>query len=540
MKILKIIWGLLLLLFGLVCIFVIVCGFNPDLTDKVADYLYSDNRDSDSETDNGEADIDVLSTGAQNETGAGNNLNGTAGTVSAGYVAPSQSEIYVPENVAGRNGYQPVQEDIRQIGEEEARDLEQQIGVGNTGDDLSFDPVFYPYYAMLDEKGQHLYRQIYANANELNGQFAPVEEIQVEQLKDIFSAVFNDHPEFFFMDTAYFCKYKRNGQCAEIDLSFNRTARDLESSRAAFMGQAGEIIAGAGGLADDYSKEKYVHDALAERILYRADAEMNQTAYSALINGQTVCAGYARAFQYIMQQLGIPCYYCTGYAGENHAWNIIALDDGYYNVDVTWDDTEQGKNYDYFNKSDEDYAGTHIRKDMSVYLPPCNGQKYRNLEQNQEDPEEQSISEVPVQSQGEILDAQDWEVLLSLLDLEDFSELNFSRPDQIFNEQNEERKISIEELGIRPEEVLTSMEEYNRDCYDQIVTAGQGRYIFINVIEGEDLFWEWYDSYQSRDFEEAFMFDAMTAIGAKEYGIIYYAVALKDDRYMLVHTVEFK
>ena len=71
----------------------------------------------------------------------------------------------------------------------------------------------------------------------------------------------------------------------------------------------------------------YVHDRLISRISYSKAATMNQSAYSALVGGKTVCAGYARAFQYLMQKLGIPCYYCTGFAGENHAWNIIKLSD---------------------------------------------------------------------------------------------------------------------------------------------------------------------------------------------------------------------
>ena len=33
------------------------------------------------------------------------------------------------------------------------------------------------------------------------------------------------------------------------------------------------------------------------------------------------------------------------------------LDGEFYNVDTTWDDTGDGT-YDYFNKTDEDYAGT--------------------------------------------------------------------------------------------------------------------------------------------------------------------------------------
>ena len=70
-----------------------------------------------------------------------------------------------------------------------------QLDVGNTGTDLSLTFLYYPYYAMLDEKGQHMYRQIYANANDVYSQFLPVEEMTAGQLRNIFSAVYNDHPE---------------------------------------------------------------------------------------------------------------------------------------------------------------------------------------------------------------------------------------------------------------------------------------------------------------------------------------------------------
>lgn len=98
------------------------------------------------------------------------------------------------------------------------------------------------------------------------------------------------------MDTAYACKYGRDGRCVEIDLRFNRTARDLENAQGTFESNAEIIISQAQGLSSDYEKEKYVHDELISRIAYNMGAEMIQSAYSALVNGQTVCAGYARPF----------------------------------------------------------------------------------------------------------------------------------------------------------------------------------------------------------------------------------------------------
>lgn len=291
--------------------------------------------------DEGLPDTDLF-TGRSEES----EKEGTEAGITSEYIPPEQSAIIIPENVSGRNGYQQIQDVQEQIDRDTAERLQRQLDTGYTGDGLEFDALYYPYYAMLNDKGQHLYRQIYANGNERCQSFAPVEPVTAGELKNIFSAVYNDHPELFWMDTAYAGKYVRNGQCVEIDLQFNRTAQNLDSAKSLFDQNAEQILSEAQSLSGNYEKEKFVHDALIDRITYRMGAEMNQSAYNALVNGQTVCAGYARAFQYLMQQMEIPCYYCTGFAGESHAWNIIMLDDDFYNVDTTWDDTDGGT-YDY-------------------------------------------------------------------------------------------------------------------------------------------------------------------------------------------------
>ena len=102
---------------------------------------------------------------------------------------------------------------------------------------------------------------------------------------------------------------------------------------------------------------------------------LDQSAYSSVVLDNTVCAGYARCFQYLMQLVEVPTYNCHGWGGsERHAWNIIKLDDGFHNVDCTWDDSLAG--YDYFNLSDAENK-SHRRMEFSVYLPPCVSSDYK-------------------------------------------------------------------------------------------------------------------------------------------------------------------
>ena len=481
---------------AILSIFIIVCAYRPDITDKIAAFLYPEQKPVEMVTAENSQQQEAVSYPAEDikrestdekAEGYGTDTLGSdaiAESVVSDYVLPEQSEIVVPENVSGRNGYQQVQENSEQIDDEAAGELQNYLDTGYAGDGLDFDAVRYPYYAMLDNRGKSIYRQIYANAKEVYPVFMPVEQVTLDQLRNIFSAVYNDHPELFWLETAYSCKYRRDGSCVEIELQFNRTVQNLDDARAVFEGNASQIVSEAQNLSNDYEKEKFVHDELIEKVSYNLGAEMNQSAYSALVNGQTVCAGYARAYQYLLQQLGIPCYYCTGYAGERHAWNIVALDDGYYNVDATWDDSGNGP-YDYFNKTDADYASSHIRQELSVYLPPCNGSIYRNLEQN---PEESGLR-------------------------------------------------SITDLEMTEEQVLTDMESYYGNCYDQILQNGLGSYTFYNVIEGEQLLTEWYGDYQGEHYRQAYMENAMISLGASSCEMALEVEELQDDKFLISHRI---
>ena len=72
--------------------------------------------------------------------------------ITSQYIPPEQSAIIIPGSVSGRNGYQPIQDVQEQIDEDTAEQLQRQLDTGYTGDGLEFDALYYPYYAMLNEK----------------------------------------------------------------------------------------------------------------------------------------------------------------------------------------------------------------------------------------------------------------------------------------------------------------------------------------------------------------------------------------------------
>ncbi len=372
------------------------------------------------------------------EIPAGDPVNGNGLiAVPGGYTAPSESDLDIPEDLLSLTGLGNIDFTPVTVSDEEAERIEKEVPVGPTGDDLDFDPRFYPYYSFLDEQGKHLYRQMYAHINENSPSFQSVErDISEEALANVFFAVTYDHPELFWLSNGYQGKYTHNGEILELDLLFNQTASDIESARDKFESAVNSIVSAAQG--SDYEKERFVHDELARRFLYRFNS-LDQSAYSGLVNNQTVCAGYAKSYSRILTLLNIPCYVCVGNAGEPHAWSVVCLDGDYYNVDVTWDDTEKGRgfNYNYFNKTDADYGSSHIRQELSVYLPPCNGTKYRGLEPEEEEEAEDRAEE---------------------------------------DTGNNDGNPTLESMGYSEDDVLRNAEDYYNLIRDRMNANGRGEY----------------------------------------------------------------
>lgn len=154
---------------------------------------------------------------------------------------------------------------------------------------------------------------------------------------------------------------------------------------------------------NDFEREEYINNYIIDNCKYDdAAAENNDVqgnendAYGALVDGKAVCEGYARAFQLLCNKANIDCVLLSGTTDSaNHAWNGVKISGDWYQIDVTWNDTDGENNYaenDYFNLTDDlmfkdhklsyKYSELNSQTYLSVgtwcnfYVPKCTAEKY--------------------------------------------------------------------------------------------------------------------------------------------------------------------
>lgn len=246
-------------------------------------------------------------------------------------------------------------------------------------DGTALGDEFYYYRSTLDAPQQQAYDLL------RKGILAGKKKIQMTvpvdkgAIFDLYKKVLYDSPDLFWCEIngARF-SYNNKGHVTSFMPGYNDLANNIEGNTAKLEAALSEALADIWSLSTDAEKAKYAHDYLTHYVNYDLNAPHNQTAYSALVDHASVCAGYAHGFQYLMQKVGIPCAYVLGYAdGVYHAWNVVKLDGEHYAMDVTWDDplgAAPGKYYyNYFNITDQKLGKDHIRAEASAVIPAATG-----------------------------------------------------------------------------------------------------------------------------------------------------------------------
>ncbi len=86
----------------------------------------------------------------------------------------------------------------------------------------------------------------------------------------------------------------------------------------------------------DYEKALVLHDWLVDHVDYQLRDLGSFHADSALLDGYGVCQSYTEAYNLLLSKAGL---ICKSIQTSLHEWTVVLLDDAWYHVDVTWDDS---------------------------------------------------------------------------------------------------------------------------------------------------------------------------------------------------------
>lgn len=210
--------------------------------------------------------------------------------------------------------------------------------------------------------------------------------LTAEDVGRIYQCVMIDHPEYFYVEGYEYTQYSALGEVIGIEIcgTYNTSLEECISKKAQIDAAVNGILSGISVEATDYEKIKYVYETIIFNTDYCMDASDNQNIYSVFVGHASVCQGYAKATQYLLNRLGIACTIVFGEVenGEGHSWNLVKADGEYYYLDTTWGDASYmagipGQetiapeiNYDYLCITTKQLLRTHDMK-HHIELPLC-------------------------------------------------------------------------------------------------------------------------------------------------------------------------
>ena len=277
-------------------------------------------------------------------------------------------------------------EDSGAVSARELEDVEQ--APAEAVDGLKEEQTQAFHYNRLSESEQKLYGEILYILQQR------LEDIQISttdsgEVEKVFQCVLNDHPEIFYVEGYTLTRYALGEELKMMTLSgtYSMTPETIEAKKQLIDSYVNQcFVSLPTGEGSQYAIARYVYEYLIENTEYDAGAPDNQNICSVFITHRSVCQGYAKATQYLLQKAGIEATLIMGTVqnGEGHAWNLVKLDGENYFMDTTWGDASyqmtEGSvqnagslppiNYDYLCVTTGQLSKTHTIEEV-VPVPVC-------------------------------------------------------------------------------------------------------------------------------------------------------------------------
>ena len=167
-----------------------------------------------------------------------------------------------------------------------------------------------------------------------------------QAIQRAYDCLMMDHPEYFWADSyTYVTSYVNNTISGHrVEFSYNMDAAQIRRRNEEITKALYDMV-GSISVPDSstYSIVKAVFDHMVDNGTYD-ELNLDQSLYSVMVSNSGVCASFSKAFEFVMQCLGIPCTVVYGHLTQKegvlgtslgHEWNIVNIDGSWYHVDVT-------------------------------------------------------------------------------------------------------------------------------------------------------------------------------------------------------------
>lgn len=245
------------------------------------------------------------------------------------------------------------------------------------------------FLKQLSEEDQRICAQMYAGISNFEQEIrfsAPVSE---KKLKTLMWLLSYDCPELFQIngEYSYFVQENKPDLALSIQPTYIFTREAYIDAQKKLQDIIDRLQEEAAGLSGGFEKQLLFYQSIIARCTYREDGAYDGTAYGALVLGYARCEGYSKALTLLLREAGIVCLTLTGEAWsaddsqtrapQKHAWNVACIDGAYYQMDVTWDDSDgmlpESSCYAYLNLTDEEIYQSRTLDTLydALDLPVC-------------------------------------------------------------------------------------------------------------------------------------------------------------------------
>lgn len=204
-------------------------------------------------------------------------------------------------------------------------------------------PIYEYWKGSLKKSNQiSAYEQLVQMVKDKKCEIVLKEKISFSEMEFVYKLFRLDHPEFFWNGSNYHADgYENAISSFKVKPIYNDQNEISEKWKEVEKKIKDQYLSQIPENATDIEAELIIYSILTQNITYDTSSTDAYSIYGAIVKKRCCCEGFAEAFQYICNNLGIPTISITGIADnsvirENHKWNGIQIGGKWYQIDPTW------------------------------------------------------------------------------------------------------------------------------------------------------------------------------------------------------------